>query len=85
MAGLTSREKKRLTKLKAKAVSGDDPIHILNLSNFASDMNQKYGSGTVDDPADVYNKGGVVKSNKGSRDFRKGGMVISTVDNRKKK
>ena len=32
------------------------------------------------------NKGGsVTKSNKGPQDFRKGGMVLSSVDNRKKK
>ena len=32
------------------------------------------------------NKGGsVTKSNKGTQDFRKGGMVLSSVDNRKKK
>jgi len=33
-----------------------------------------------------YNKGGSVsKKTKGSSDYRKGGMVISTVDNRKRK
>ena len=32
-----------------------------------------------------YNKGGAVKSRTGTQDFRKGGMVISTVDNRKNK
>jgi len=31
------------------------------------------------------NKGGMIKSRTGSQDFRKGGMVLSTVDNRKKK
>jgi len=32
------------------------------------------------------NKGGsVTKSSKGTQDFRKGGMVLSTVDNRKKR
>ena len=30
-------------------------------------------------------RGGVVKSRKGAADFRKGGMVLSTIDNRKKK
>jgi len=30
-----------------------------------------------------YNKGGAVKSRTGPQDFRKGGMVMSTVDNRK--
>jgi len=30
-------------------------------------------------------KGGSVKSRSGPQDFRKGGMVLSTVDNRKKK
>ena len=34
---------------------------------------------------DPYSKGGVVKSRTGTQDFRKGGMVISTVDNRKNK
>ena len=31
----------------------------------------------------MLSKGGVVKANKGIQDFRKGGMVLSTVDNRK--
>jgi hypothetical protein len=31
------------------------------------------------------NKGGIVKSRTGPQDFRNGGMVISTVDNRKNK
>jgi len=30
-------------------------------------------------------KGGVIKSRTGPQDFRKGGMVLSTVDNRKNK
>tara|TARA_R100001460_G_C3442832_1_gene163680 strand:+ start:16 stop:534 length:519 start_codon:yes stop_codon:yes gene_type:complete len=33
----------------------------------------------------MLNMGGAVKSNKGAQDFRKGGMVLSTVDNRKTK
>tara|TARA_R100001591_G_scaffold32218_1_gene43055 strand:- start:15 stop:407 length:393 start_codon:yes stop_codon:yes gene_type:complete len=37
-------------------------------------------------PTKKNNKNGsVTKSNKGAQDFRKGGMVISTVDNRKNK
>ena len=32
-----------------------------------------------------FNKGGVAKKRTGSMDFRKGGMVLSTVDNRRKK
>ena len=31
-----------------------------------------------------YKKGGAVKKNVGSADYRKGGMVMSTTDNRKK-
>ena len=31
-----------------------------------------------------YKKGGAVKKNVGSMDYRKGGMVMSTTDNRKK-
>lgn len=31
------------------------------------------------------NKGGVVKKAKGAQDFRKGGMVLSTIDNRRRK
>lgn len=31
------------------------------------------------------NKGGMVKSRTGPQDFRKGGMVLSTMDNRKNK
>ena len=30
----------------------------------------------------MLNMGGAIKSNKGAQDFRKGGMVLSTVDNR---
>jgi len=39
------------------------------------------------DDQDTFDKGGMStkKKNKGSIDYRKGGMVISTVDNRKKK
>ena len=64
MAGLTSKEKKKLRQLRSKAATLDDPIHLMNLSNFAVDMNNKYGEGTVDDPADVYNKGGMSKKKK---------------------
>ena len=32
---------------------------------------------------DTKNKGGMVKSRTGPQDFRKGGMVLSTVDNRR--
>ena len=32
-----------------------------------------------------YNKGGMVKSRTGPQDFRKGGMVLKTMDNRKNK
>jgi len=32
----------------------------------------------------TFKKGGAVKKNVGSIDYRKGGMVMSTVDNRKK-
>ena len=34
--------------------------------------------------AGTFKQGGAVKKNKGSMDYRKGGMVMSTVDNRKK-
>ena len=34
---------------------------------------------------DTKNKGGMVKSRTGPQDFRKGGMVLSTVDNRRTK
>jgi hypothetical protein len=38
------------------------------------------------DKAVVRNKGGAItKSNKGPQDFRNGGMVLSTVDRRKKR
>ena len=32
----------------------------------------------------TFKQGGAVKKNKGSIDYRKGGMVMSTIDNRKK-
>jgi len=34
---------------------------------------------------DDFNKGGMVKSRTGPQDYRKGGMVLSTMDNRKNK
>ena len=34
--------------------------------------------------AGTFKQGGAVKKNKGSMDYRKGGMVMSTIDNRKK-
>ena len=37
------------------------------------------------DHAAKMNKGGMVKSRTGPQDYRKGGMVLSTVDNRKNK
>ena len=58
MAGLNKRERAKLSKLRRKAADGDDSLDILRLSDFASDMNAKYGEGTVDDPSNVYNKGG---------------------------
>tara|TARA_Y100000004_G_C8944618_1_gene425733 strand:- start:342 stop:743 length:402 start_codon:yes stop_codon:yes gene_type:complete len=64
MAGLSSREKDKLKKLRKAARDNDDSMDILRLSDFAQDMNEKYGAGTVDDPADVYNKGGDVKKKK---------------------
>ena len=36
-------------------------------------------------PKEKKNKGGMVKSRTGPQDFRKGGMVLSTVDNRRNK
>ena len=63
MAGLSSREKDKLKKLRRAASNDGDSLDILRLSDFAQDMNEKYGAGTVDDPAD-YNKGGDVKKKK---------------------
>lgn len=62
MAGLSSKEKDKLKTLRSAARDGDS-MDILRLSDFASDMNKKYGAGTVDDPAD-YNKGGMPKKKK---------------------
>ena len=36
-------------------------------------------------PKEKKNKGGVVKSRTGTQDFRKGGMILSSVDNRRNK
>jgi len=63
MAGLSSREKDKLKKLRRAASNDGDSMDILKLSDFAQDMNEKYGAGTVDDPAD-YNTGGDVKKKK---------------------
>ena len=85
MAGPNKSEKAKLTRLSKKAKSLDDPMAILDHASFISILNDKYGEGTVEDPYDVYNKGGMVKKSRGASDYRKGGMVLSTVDNRKKK
>ena len=40
---------------------------------------------SIKDPINKRAKGGYMKKPKGSMDYRMGGMVISSVDNRKKK
>ena len=85
MAGPTKSEKAKLRRLDKKARKLDDPMVTLDHATFILMLNDKYGEGTVENPYDVYNKGGMVKKAMGASDYRKGGMVLSTVDNRKKK
>ena len=54
--------------------------HYKKLSDAKAEIIQK-----IQDGGSGYNKGGDVKSRNGPQDFRKGGMVLSTMDNRKNK
>ena len=49
-----------------------DAVHQFDVAGMLDNTNNK-------------NKGGLIKSRTGPQDFRKGGMVLSTVDNRKNK
>ena len=68
-------------KLKATGDDKETTIKRLRLM-LLKKMDREKGTDLVT----VRNKGGVItKSNKGSQDFRSGGMVLSTVDRRKKR
>ena len=72
---------KRLGKTikQLKAMPDEELENLIEFENFMDEekaIRRKSGG---------FNKGGVAKKAIGASDFRKGGMVLSTVDNRKKK
>ena len=77
---MTMKELKKL----AKSV-GFNPVYTdgtpLDKDTLADSIHQFDVAGMFDKK----NKGGLTKSRTGPQDFRKGGMVLSTVDNRKNK
>ena len=71
------KEEIRAIRNRIKTITGKTPTHKQVMDYYIDED-------AFEDSFD-YNKGGAVKSRTGTQDFRKGGMVISTVDNRKKK
>ncbi len=77
------------SKIIKSGASGDSNEYIRDLSSGpgAKDYMKQY----VESEDLLYifdtkmNKGGLLKSRTGPQDFRKGGMVLSTMDNRKNK
>ena len=70
-----NKEKDRQTKIRVAEINAEAKMR-------SDEINREKGK----DKITVRNKGGVItKSNKGSQDFRSGGMVLSTVDRRKKR
>ena len=71
------------TKRRLKATGDDKESTIKRLQlMLVKKIDREKGT----DKAVVRNRGGAItKSNKGPQDFRNGGMVLSTVDRRKKR
>ena len=82
LAGAKREYKATLKKLDTDANLSDEQMDIM--LGKLKDLEKRYGSAVKAD-ADM-NKGGVsTKKAMGPTDYRKGGMVLSTVDNRRNK
>ena len=81
--------KQMASKIIKSGASGDSDEYIRDLASGpgAKDYMRNYIESEdllyIFDPN--MNRGGLMKSRTGAQDFRKGGMVLSSVDNRKKK
>ena len=81
--------KQMASKIIKSGASGDSNEYIRDLASGpgAKDYMKQYVESEdllyIFDPK--MNKGGLLKSRAGLQDFRKGGMVLSTMDNRKNK
>ena len=71
------KEEIRLIRNRIKTITGKTPTHKQVMDYYIDED-------AFEDSFDM-NKGGSVKSRTGTLDLRKGGMVLSTVDNRKNK
>jgi hypothetical protein len=73
---------------KSGPFKGYSKEEVRSIKDFLKDSNAKQSDIAIAQLLETGffsgNKGGAVKSRTGSQDFRKGGMVISTVDNRKR-
>ena len=78
----TSRQKDRIRR-RLQLLGPDDkytPQAIRDQIDYLTGILKGKGAAGTEG----YKQGGAVKKNMGSMDYRKGGMVMSTVDNRKK-
>jgi hypothetical protein len=73
---LTFTDYKDIASFYGKAMADDADLSLISKAGLDP---EKYR------PKEKKNKGGMVKSRTGPQDFRKGGMVLSTVDNRRNK
>ena len=88
------RNKDKLNNVKTKPVNKIPKGESLDMTKEQLDKVKtkpvnKIPEGNLEEVPDRFkrklSKGGVTKSRTGPQDFRKGGMVLSTVDNRKNK
>ena len=77
----TKYDKMTMKQLKELAKSVGFSTKGMDKDTLADSIHQFDAAGMFDKK----NKGGLTKSRTGPQDFRKGGMVLSTVDNRKNK
>ena len=85
MAGLTSQNVDKLSKKRLVGLVKNDMGYTDDDFDFKSITKEELIEIVKNTMGSDMNKGGVVKSRTGPQDFRKGGMVLSTMDNRRNK
>jgi hypothetical protein len=70
---------------EAKLKPGDSAVGRRSGSRGMASGIRAEDRASIKDPINKRAKGGYMKKNKGSMDYRKGGLVMSSVDNRKKR
>jgi len=78
LQGAKAEYKRTLNKLENNPNLSDEQMEIM--LGKLKDLEKRYGKSVI-----TLKDGGMAKKNKGAMDYRVGGMVMSTVDNRKKR